>query len=811
MASHSTGQCAVCLDDPSAPFQTVCQHVFCYACISPLLNPSAPCPVCGHVLGASDIKPKSDGKSSDDNDTESNQHCEKLDLVDNKDEIKVLEKGKNKRKLDEDVGTNVDLLSMISNINKEIGKEAGIHSTLQESDIEKFLESFSSISNVGSHSNPSNEILRDFELNIAESTNVNEINRMLILLAKRKWMLTQYQPLRGIGILRYFLYKYYTLQRNDLIKVYSNLKSILSHFDDSFFSNKIDIVNNKELKKEAHTQNNNNNLVNIPDTIVPQVDINHTNTSPVGSNIEEPNISRRSSRRISRKIKGSENEENNTSSTLAPKKKKKSNGKTDSNVGVESDKSGYVDNVIENLLNVYDTNITPPKIYSSDDIPASDVNNYKDTISPDDVKRIDKHIEDLAFNYETVRRTGQVAYFKESLEEFTKHKGIKLLSDLAYSDSSSNGTSAIVSSIDFDKDDEFFATAGVMKKIRIYSYNNVVTKYKRAEVNLFSDRMEELNNDSISDLGGNTEEITERPQIRPSRNLRTMSRSKDIFGSNEDLDPVARYPILSLNCTSKLSCVTFNPYIKQHLLSSNYEGKLHLYNVSTGHVQSEYNEHDKRAWSVAWSQQDPLRFASGGDDTKVKIWSISSPRSDCTIESKANVCSVVFNPLKSHEIAFGSADHNAHIYDLRNASKPVMILKGHTKAVSYVRYMNQDTLVTASTDCTLRSWDLTETIDTGSSFCKRIYSGHMNEKNFVGMDIDPTGKYLACGSENNNVFIYYKDVAKPLFTEPFSPNILGYPKNDPAMFVSSICWARKTPNVFIAANSGGHVRLLRVE
>ena len=33
-------------------------------------------------------------------------------------------------------------------------------------------------------------------------------------------------------------------------------------------------------------------------------------------------------------------------------------------------------------------------------------------------------------------------------------------------------------------------------------------------------------------------------------------------------------------------------------------------------------------------------------------------------------------------------------------------------------------------------------------------SGHVNEKNFVGLATD--GDYVTCGSENNGLYIYYK-------------------------------------------------------
>lgn len=37
----------------------------------------------------------------------------------------------------------------------------------------------------------------------------------------------------------------------------------------------------------------------------------------------------------------------------------------------------------------------------------------------------------------------------------------------------------------------------------------------------------------------------------------------------------------------------------------------------------EYEEHEKRAWSVDFSRADPTKLASGSDDGTVKLWSIN--------------------------------------------------------------------------------------------------------------------------------------------------------------------------------------------
>lgn len=56
----------------------------------------------------------------------------------------------------------------------------------------------------------------------------------------------------------------------------------------------------------------------------------------------------------------------------------------------------------------------------------------------------------------------------------------------------------------------------------------------------------------------------------------------------------------------------------------------------------------------------------------------------------------------------GSADHHIHYFDLRNPSAPVHVFGGHKKAVSYVKFLSTNELASASTDSTLRLWDVKE-------------------------------------------------------------------------------------------------------
>jgi E3 ubiquitin-protein ligase RFWD2 len=113
-----------------------------------------------------------------------------------------------------------------------------------------------------------------------------------------------------------------------------------------------------------------------------------------------------------------------------------------------------------------------------------------------------------------------------------------------------------------------------------------------------------------------------------------------------------------------------------------------------------------------------------------------------TIDSKANVCSVKFHPIHSNFIAFGSADHHVHYYDLRNLKEPFHIFRGHKKAASYVKFTSATELVSASTDCTLKLWSIPESISSQISKNVLSFVGHTNEKNFVGLSVNSTGTLI---------------------------------------------------------------------
>ncbi|PXF44200.1 E3 ubiquitin-protein ligase COP1 [Gracilariopsis chorda] len=374
------------------------------------------------------------------------------------------------------------------------------------------------------------------------------------------------------------------------------------------------------------------------------------------------------------------------------------------------------------------------------------------------------HVYDLLQNhyFSTVasqhgeRRSTALQSFKDDISKLTQYTRLRDSATLMHvarvPDAPGRDVfkaSNIVSSIEFDRDSEFLATAGVTKRIKIFEFSSV------------------------------------------TRNLTDV-----------------HYPIREIKANEKLSWICWNPYIRHHLVSSDYEGVVALWDINLGKAYCEFEEHESRVWSVDFCPTKPTVFASGSDDCRVKLWCTSQRNSVLTIDNRgANVCSVKFHPTAPEKLAFGSVDHGIHYYDLRKAEQPLHVFKSHSRTVSYVKFMSPSSLVSASVDSTVKLWDLK------TMSLERNFTGHKNDRNFVGLSVTPD--YIACGSEENTVYCYYKAIPRPFATYRFSSvdPLTGKEMqgDDYSQFVSSVCWCPRDPTKLIAANSLGNVKVLSLE
>ncbi|XP_031130639.1 E3 ubiquitin-protein ligase COP1-like [Ipomoea triloba] len=331
-----------------------------------------------------------------------------------------------------------------------------------------------------------------------------------------------------------------------------------------------------------------------------------------------------------------------------------------------------------------------------------------------------------------------LADFQSVFSTFTRYSRLQVVAELRHADLFHSAN--IVSSIEFDRDDELFAIAGVSRRIKVFEFASVV-------------------NEPAADM---------------------------------------QCPIAEMPTRSKLSCLSWNKYKKNYIASSDYEGIVTVWDVTTRQSVMEYEEHEKRAWSVDFSRTEPSMLVSGSDDCKVKVWCLRQEASVLSIDMKANICSVKYNPGSSFHVAVGSADHHIYYYDLRNISQPLHIFTGHRKSVSYVKFLSNNELASASTDSSLRLWDVKDNIPL------RTFRGHTNEKNFVGLTVN--SEYIACGSETNEVFVYHKAISKPAAWHSFGSDTNEADAEIGSYFISAVCWKSDSLSM-LSANSQGTIKV----
>lgn len=268
-------------------------------------------------------------------------------------------------------------------------------------------------------------------------------------------------------------------------------------------------------------------------------------------------------------------------------------------------------------------------------------------------------------------------------------------------------------------------------------------------------------------------------------------------------------------CTpAKLSSLRWKPGSAGGVLgSADYDGAITEYDLEKRLPVFERDEHGgRRVWSMDYSPCDPVVGASGSDDGTMQVWDPRCDGGKCLAvaqpsEAKSPVCCVEFNPFCGEQIALGCADSRVYCYDLRRMADPVVVLDGHQKAVTYIRFLDHNTIVTSGIDGCLKTWHM------GDRRVTRTFTGHVNTRRFVGLSVWRGGGLLSCGSEDDQVVVYDKRWDDPIWVGRFEP---CFPETtSPAGresergFVSSVCWRQMGEDqcTLVAGGSDGVLQI----
>jgi WD repeat and SOF domain-containing protein 1 len=152
--------------------------------------------------------------------------------------------------------------------------------------------------------------------------------------------------------------------------------------------------------------------------------------------------------------------------------------------------------------------------------------------------------------------------------------------------------------------------------------------------------------------------------------------------------------------------------------------------------------------AISLNQTETSILASTATDRSLVLYDLrtASPlhRSILTLASNA----LSWNPMEAFNLAVANEDHNIYIFDTRNLSRALNILKDHVAAVMDVSFSpTGEELVSASYDRSIRLWRRNE----GHS--RDIYHTKRMQRVF-SCTFTPDNAYVLSGSDDGNIRLW---------------------------------------------------------
>ncbi|PRT54142.1 Coatomer subunit beta' [Wickerhamiella sorbophila] len=189
---------------------------------------------------------------------------------------------------------------------------------------------------------------------------------------------------------------------------------------------------------------------------------------------------------------------------------------------------------------------------------------------------------------------------------------------------------------------------------------------------------------------------------------------------------------------------------KNWIVTGGDDMQIRIYNLNTFEKVTQFEAHADYIRALAVHPTQPL-LLSGSDDLTVKLWNWDQNwRNVETFKShQSYVMSVAFNPKDANTFASASMDRTVKVWSL-SSPVPNFTLEAHeTKGVNFVEYYpfaDKPYLLTTSDDETIRIFDYQ------SKSCVATLSGHSSNVSFA--IFHPEAPIIISGSEDSTIKIW---------------------------------------------------------
>ncbi len=183
-----------------------------------------------------------------------------------------------------------------------------------------------------------------------------------------------------------------------------------------------------------------------------------------------------------------------------------------------------------------------------------------------------------------------------------------------------------------------------------------------------------------------------------------VSGTSDTTASIWNLKTYAREYVLSGHI-APINCIAIDDAI---VATGSADNSCRIWSVSTGKCKRVLREHTAE---ISCLQLSDGKLVTGSSDKSCKSWNPETGELLKTFKHGGEVLALEF---EGNTLATVTDDQTCTVWDLKDDSMPIRMLKGHTDTITCMR-LQGDILVTGSKDRTLRLWNL----KTGES--KTIY------------------------------------------------------------------------------------------
>eukprot|EP00842_Homolaphlyctis_polyrhiza_P002668 jgi/Hompol1/3401/HPOL_006511-RA len=186
-----------------------------------------------------------------------------------------------------------------------------------------------------------------------------------------------------------------------------------------------------------------------------------------------------------------------------------------------------------------------------------------------------------------------------------------------------------------------------------------------------------------------------------------QSQSKLIVELRQLFKSATTWPNGQIACTATISNrsgVTAVLYDNSRLYTGAYDGKIRMFDMTSGDLLKTTDAHNLSIWSMAMDARNDRLF-SAGTDGAIKIWSSINETMTPVDQLKSHTGKVYSIKLQGNLVLSASSDKTIKLWDM-NTLECVQTLEGHTAGVNSLQLLPGNQLASVSSDKSIKIWDL---------------------------------------------------------------------------------------------------------